>query len=85
MSDSQAYEEVTVTAEGVTVVKRFEEDEFPVPAIAFEFDSAREESVTVRMSDSVPEGIEVEDLGFHRVITLLLAVPDQDSGTPTVA
>jgi septal ring factor EnvC (AmiA/AmiB activator) len=65
MSDSQAYEEVTVTSEGVTVVKRFEEDEFPVPAIAFEFDSAREESVTVRMSDSVPEGIEVEDLGFH--------------------
>ena len=65
MSDSQAYEEVTVTAEGVTVVKRFEEDEFPVPAIAFEFDSAREDSVTVRMSDSVPEGIEVEDLGFH--------------------
>jgi len=65
MSDSQAYEEVTVTVEGVTVVKRFEEDEFPVPAIAFEFDSAREEAVTVRMSDSVPEGIEVEDLGFH--------------------
>ncbi|MFC6722628.1 hypothetical protein [Halobacteriaceae bacterium SHR40] len=65
MSDSQAYEEVTVTSEGVTVVKRFEEDEFPVPAIAFEFDSAREDAVTVRMSDSVPEGIEVEDLGFH--------------------
>lgn len=65
MSDSQAYEEVTVASDGVTVVKRFEEDEFPVPAIAFEFDSARDESVTVRMSDSVPEGIEVEDLGFH--------------------
>ena len=65
MRDSQAYEEVTVASDGVTVVKRFEEDEFPVPAIAFEFESARDESVTVRMSDSVPEGIEVEDLGFH--------------------
>lgn len=65
MSNSQSYEEVTVTADGVTVVKRFEEDEFPVPAIAFEFESNREESVTVRMSDTVPEQIEVEDLGFH--------------------
>lgn len=65
MSDSQAYEEVTVSSDGVTVVKRFEEDEFPVPAIAFEFESTREESVTVRMTDTVPDGIEVEDLGFH--------------------
>ncbi len=65
MSDSQAYEEVTVSSDGVTVVKRFEEEEFPVPAIAFEFESSRDESVTVTMSDTVPEGIEVEDLGFH--------------------
>ena len=65
MSDSQAYEEVTVSSDGITVVKRFEKDEFPVPAIAFEFGSSRNESVTVTMSDVVPEGIEVEDLGFH--------------------
>lgn len=65
MSDSQAYEEITVSSDGVTVVKRFEEDEFPVPAIAFEFTSERDESVSVRLSDTVPEDIEVEDLGFH--------------------
>lgn len=65
MSDSQSYEEIAVVADGVTVVKRFEEDEFPVPAIAFEFESDRDEEITVRMSDTVPEGIEVEDLGFH--------------------
>jgi archaellum component FlaC len=65
MSDSQAYEEVTVASEGITVTKRFEEDEFPVPAIAFEFESNRDEGVTVRLTDPVPEGIEVEDLGFH--------------------
>ena len=65
MSDSQAYEELTVTSDGVTVVKRFEEDEFPVPAIAFEFTSEREEEVRVVLSDTVPEDIEVEDLGFH--------------------
>jgi len=65
MSDSQAYEEVRISSDGVTVTKRFEEDEFPVPAIAFEFSSDREESVTVTLTDEVPEGVAVEDLGFH--------------------
>ncbi len=65
MSDSQAYEEITASSDGVSVIKRFEEDEFPVPAIAFEFESDRDESIVVQMSDTVPEGIEVEDLGFH--------------------
>jgi len=65
MSDSQAYEEVTGTSDGVTVVKRFEEDEFPVPAIAFEFTSERDEPVQVTMTDAVPDGVAVEDLGFH--------------------
>lgn len=65
MSDSQAYEELTVASDGVSVAKRFEEDEFPVPAIAFEFNSSRDEEVHVELTDTVPEGIEVEDLGFH--------------------
>ena len=65
MGNSQPSEGVTVSAEGVTVIKRFEEDEFPVPAIAFEFRSERAEPVTVRLHDAVPEGVAVEDLGFH--------------------
>jgi len=65
MSNTQAYEEVTVRSDGVTVTKRFEADEFPVPAIAFEFISRREEPVRVRLSDQVPDGVAVEDLGFH--------------------
>ena len=65
MSNSQTYEEVNVVSDGVAVTKRFEEEEFPVPAIAFEFSSNRDETVTVRLSDVVPEGVEVEDLGFH--------------------
>jgi uncharacterized coiled-coil DUF342 family protein len=65
MGSSQPSEEVTVSADGITVVKRFEEDEFPVPAIAFEFRSARDEPVTVRLRDAVPDGVAVEDLGFH--------------------
>ncbi len=65
MSDSQAYEEVTVGSDGITLTKRFEEDEFPVPAIAFEFSSDRDEDVSVRIVDEVPDGVAVEDLGFH--------------------
>ncbi|MFB6309082.1 MAG: hypothetical protein ABEH35_07110 [Haloarculaceae archaeon] len=65
MSDSQAYEEITVSSDGVTVTKRFEADEFPVPAIAFNVESERKEPVTVQLIDDVPEGVAVEDLGFH--------------------
>ena len=65
MSDTQAYEAVTVASDGVTVTKRFEADEFPVPAIAFNFESRRSEPVTVHLSDVVPDDVAVEDLGFH--------------------
>jgi predicted nucleic acid-binding Zn-ribbon protein len=65
MSDSQAYEEITVVSDGVTVTKRFEADEFPVPAIAFNFESDRNEPVTVTLTDVVPDDVAVEDLGFH--------------------
>ncbi|GGN88111.1 MULTISPECIES: hypothetical protein [Haloarcula] len=65
MSDSQAYKEVTVASDGVTVTKRFEADEFPVPAIAFNVRSRRSEPVTLRLVDTVPEDVAVEDLGFH--------------------
>ena len=65
MSDSQAYETVTASADGVTVTKRFEEDDFPVPAIAFNVVSQRTEAVTLRLVDSVPDDVAVEDLGFH--------------------
>ena len=65
MSDSQQYEKVSVSSDGVTVDKRFEEDEFPVPAIAFEISSTRSETVTVVIVDEVPADVAVEDLGFH--------------------
>ena len=65
MSGSEQYERVSVSSDGVTVGKRFEEDEFPVPAIAFEIQSSRSETVTVVIVDDVPEDVAVEDLGFH--------------------
>ncbi|PSP34682.1 hypothetical protein BRC64_00010 [Halobacteriales archaeon QH_10_67_22] len=65
MSGSEQYEQVNVSSDGVTVSKRFEEDEFPVPAIALEIQSSRSETVTVVIVDQVPEDVAVEDLGFH--------------------
>jgi predicted nucleic acid-binding Zn-ribbon protein len=65
MSGSEQYERVSVSSDGVAVDKRFEEDEFPVPAIAFEIQSTRSETVTVTIVDEVPEDVAVEDLGFH--------------------
>jgi len=65
MSNSQTYDPVTVSSDGVSVAKRFEADEFPVPAIAFRIESNRTESVTVTLVDTVPEDVSVEDLGFH--------------------
>jgi len=65
MSDSQTYEKLTVSSDGITVDKRFEEDEFPVPAIAFEIQSERDETATVTLLDDVPADVAVEDLGFH--------------------
>ena len=65
MSDSQAYEAITVASDGVSVTKRFEADEFPVPAIAFNVVSKRSEAVNLRLVDTVPDDVAVEDLGFH--------------------
>ena len=65
MSDSQAYEAITVASDGVSVTKRFEADEFPVPAIAFNVVSKRSETVNLRLVDTVPDDVAVEDLGFH--------------------
>lgn len=56
---------VVVTGDGVTVEKSFEPDDFPVPAIAFVVQSGRDERVTVRLTDSVPDGVSPEDIGFH--------------------
>jgi len=65
MSDAEEYSSMEVSSDGVSVLKRFAEDEFPVPAIAFDFTSDRDETVDMRLTDTVPDSIDVEDLGFH--------------------
>ena len=56
---------LTAVRDGVTVEKSFEPDDFPVPAIAFVFRSDRDEPVSVRLVDGVPENVSPENIGFH--------------------
>lgn len=65
MNDADTEEIVRVSNHGITVEKSFEPDDFPVPAIAFNIRSTREEPVSVRLEDSVPEDVSPENVGFH--------------------
>jgi len=51
--------------DGVTVRKSFETDEFPVPAVTFDIESAREDPVRVTITDDIPEQVAMEQIGFH--------------------
>jgi len=65
MSDAASDEPILSTEDGVTVEKTYEPEDFPVPAIAFTITSERDEAISVRMADTVPEDIPTEDIGFH--------------------
>ena len=65
MSDVDPSETVTTASDGVTVEKSFEPDDFPVPAIAFDLRSTRDTTVSVRLVDTVPDGVGPENVGFH--------------------
>ncbi|WP_306058089.1 AAA family ATPase [Natronococcus wangiae] len=56
---------IEVSADGLTVRKRFAADEFPVPAIRFEIESDHDESVTFRLSEEIPESFPMDKVGFH--------------------
>lgn len=65
MTNAESEDIVTVSSDGVTVEKSFEPDEFPVPAIAFALRSDRETAVSIRLTDSVPDDVAPENIGFH--------------------
>jgi archaellum component FlaC len=58
-------EAVIAEAGGVTVEKRYEPDEFPVPAIAFTVNSTRDDPITLRMVDDLPDEVDPAHIGFH--------------------
>jgi uncharacterized protein YukE len=58
-------DETVVETGGVTVSKFFNADDFPVPAVAFEVTSSREQPVTLRIVDEVPDEFGIDQIGFH--------------------
>ncbi len=66
MSDfTEGNEVVTSSASGVTVEKSFDGEEFAVPAIKFEIASERDEAVSVRITDRIPDDFPMDNVGFH--------------------
>lgn len=63
--DSEGGRIVAVEADGVTVEKTFERDEFPVPVVSFILSSAADDPVEIRLTDNIPESFEMEHVGFH--------------------
>jgi hypothetical protein len=64
-SDKRADKHVEVRTDGVAVEKWFTRDEFPVPAMKFRITSERDDTVTVRLTDAVPEEYPMDCIGFH--------------------
>ncbi|WP_458190446.1 AAA family ATPase [Haladaptatus sp. NG-WS-4] len=62
---SNGNETITRSENGITVEKSFDGDEFAVPAVRFELRSDREEEVTVRITDRIPEDFPMDNVGFH--------------------
>ncbi len=59
-NDTQTY-----LSDGVEVSKWLDESLFSFPSIAYQLASSREDPVTVRLVESVPDGIDPEEFGFH--------------------
>ncbi|MFB6167876.1 MAG: hypothetical protein ABEJ43_03415 [Haloferacaceae archaeon] len=56
---------VTVSTGAVTAEKSFTDDEFPVPTVAFDIRSTASEPVEIRLTDDIPESVEMGAIGFH--------------------
>lgn len=63
-------EPIRVNADGITVTKRYEPDDFAVPTIGFEIRSTRKQIGTIRLEERVPDEFPINGIGFH---------PDYDS------
>jgi DNA repair exonuclease SbcCD ATPase subunit len=58
-------DETVVETDGVTVSKFFNAEDFPVPAVAFDIDSDRDDAVTLRIVDEIPDEFGIDQIGFH--------------------
>ena len=58
-------DESVVETEGMKVTKSFDAEGFPVPAVTFRVESDRNDPVGLRITDEIPEGFGIEQIGFH--------------------
>lgn len=58
-------EERELSVDGVSVRKWMDTGGFRVPAVSFELVSERDEAVTVRLVDRIPDSFPMERVGFH--------------------
>jgi hypothetical protein len=50
---------------GIEVQKVLHRGQFEVPSLVYRIQSTRQEAVTVRLVDQIPEGLPMEAVGFH--------------------
>jgi len=65
MDEADSRSELVEDVDGVELTKYLEEEGFRFPSIVYEITSTRDEAVTVRVEDTIPDGVDVEDVGFH--------------------
>ncbi|MFB6072403.1 MAG: hypothetical protein ABEJ88_05475 [Halobacterium sp.] len=58
-------DETVVETDGVTVSKFFNAEDFPVPAVAFDVSSSRDDEVTLSIVDEIPDEFGIDQIGFH--------------------
>lgn len=56
---------VVVRADGVRVAKALSDDAAAIPVIRYEIESTMDSAVAVSLRDSMPPGIDADDVGFH--------------------
>lgn len=64
-ASSPTADPVEVERDGITVEKRLVTDEFPVPTVKFVIASVRDDTVTVRIGDRIPDMYSMDAIGFH--------------------
>jgi len=64
MSDATGASAVT-TEDGVEVEQFHDDEAYPVPALVFDLRSTREETVTVRLVERLPDHVDGNDIGFR--------------------
>lgn len=56
----------TDSSEAVQIRKRFDEQTYGLPSIVYEIDSRRNDPVSVRIVETLPQDVDADHIGFHR-------------------